>query len=327
MNTLIALVWIPLLAVLSLLFPAAQEAPRTADSLSAPQTQMLFEMPPKDDPFYEDLPWVRPRERTVLPKVDFERLLREFKEAEQQDTTRFFRMLGDQLTENDFQLILLNYPRVALVYAEETGDFKGITDEGVFHLGFSYNIKQSLFYATKNPWMRVAGYNAFYDWLGDDFLGVFDFITRRVRFSYDGLDYQVQIWKGEYFFKTCTGSEIGFYTKPQSRQAQHYDCYPLDKMMPMSMKLYNERDIYFDLPPEEHWWPVMMAHRAPRVNPHQLSLESGIDFTKDPGLGEAFYSALEEQCPDFETRKDGDLVWFRWNATESVVSSEQGAAS
>lgn len=323
MMFLVNLVWLPLLALLGMMFPAEADVYPQTESLRAQAqaqsaVQAWYDVPPIDSPFYGDLPGTRPREKTVWPELDWERLSQEYAELDEQNIGEWFELLGDQLIDQDFQVILLNYPRVAIVYDGETGEVKGITDEGVFHLGFSYNVKESLFYATRNPWMRVMGYNEFYDWLGDDVLGMFDLITRRVRFTYDGLDYQVQLWKGKYFFSTCMGSEVGFYTKPTSRAAQHYDCFPLEDMMPISMKLYNERDVYFDLPPEDHWWSVMMAHRLPRLSPHQVTLESGIDFTKDPGLGEAFYAALEEECPDFEMEKDGDLVWFRWNATEGV---------
>ncbi len=314
MTALFSWLLLPLLMAIELLFPVAPAPAQTGGA----EPQMYFEMPPKDDPYYED--FFHPWQKTLLPPVDFERLRAEFdaEAEEEQDFTTWLELLGNQLIENDFKIIFLNYPRAAVVFKKDTGDIKGITDEGVLHTGFSYNVYQSLFYATKNPWMRVMGFNEFYDWLADDGTGMFNLITRRVRFPYNGLDYQIQIWKGNYFFKTCMGAEVGVYTKPQSRSVEHYDCYPLDQMMPMSLKLYNERNLYFDLPPEDHWWAVMMAHRAPRVSPHQVSLDSSIDFTDDPGLGEAFYAALQEQCPDFTIIKDGNTVWFRWLATEAV---------
>lgn len=294
-----------LISAISLLFPvAATEAP-AADSLES----FL-----QGTPYYED--FYHERQETILPTVDFVRLQKEFAEKDEQTAKQWFRLFGNQLVEDDFQFIFSNYPRLAFVYDSQTGEFRGITDEGVMHLGFSYNKKTSLFYATKNPWMRSVGFNKAYDWFGDDVSGIFDLITRRVRFEYNGLDYQIQIWKGQYFLKTCLGAEVGIYTKPQDRLVEHYDCYPLDKMMPMTLKLYTGDHVYYDLPAEDHWWVVMMAHRGPKVGPHQLTMENSIDFSNDPGLGEAFYEALQEECPDFTITKDGDTVWFCWQATE-----------
>jgi len=321
MISLVNLFWIPLLSLITLLFPA--QPALQAETEPQVYYQAEYEVPPVDSPFYGDFFWQRPRVQRVLPKVDFDRLKQEFaaEPEEYRDIGKWFQLLGNQLGEQDWNIVLTNYPRLGLVYNAETGEASGLTDEGVFHLGFCYNIKTSLFYPTLNPWMRVMGFNKFYDWLGHA-LRMFDYDTRRVRFEYEDLDYQVQLWKGKYFFSTCMGAELGFYTKPQSRRLDHYDCLPLRRMMPMSLKLYNERDIYFDLPPVDHWWPVMLAHRPPRISPHLVTLESSIDFAKDPGLGEAFYAALAAQCPDFEMTKEDDLVWLRWNATESVLSIE-----
>ncbi|MDR3314013.1 MAG: DUF4474 domain-containing protein [Oscillospiraceae bacterium] len=321
MSAILSILIYPFLLLVNLLFPAqgaAAVAQGSLDAIPAPALRMQFEMPPRDDPFFEDLPFVHAYERTALPQVDWEQIQARMDADETAEAKDWFRFLGDELIQSDFQLILSNYPRVALVYDAQTGDFKGITDEGVLHLGFSYNIKSSFFYATKNPWMRVVGFNEFYDWLGDDFFGMFQLLTRRVRFAYDGRDYQVQLWKGKYFLDTCMGAEIGFYYKPQSRTQQHYDALPLAEMMPMTMKLYSNRDLYFDLPAEDHWWDVMMVHRVPRVNPHAVTLEGSVDFAKNPGLGEAFFAALQEQYPDVTPTQEGNVVWFCWQATETV---------
>lgn len=319
MSAFLAMLMLPLVMMANLLFPPneVEPAPESTEyAEEVPGELMYFEMPPKDDPFYEDLfhEW----EWTKLPQVSFKEIKENMEAKGKTGAKEWFREFGNQLVKDDFQLIFLNYPRVAFVYKEDTGDFKGITDEGVLHLGFAYNKKDNLFYATKNPWMRAVGFNKFYDWLGDDFLGAFDLITRRVRFTYNDLDYQVQIWKGKYFFDLCMGAELGFYTKPQSRKTEHYDCYPLDQMMPMTLKLYNDYYTYFDLPAEEHWWAVMMSLRGFRTDPHQATMESSVDFSKDPALGDAFFAALQEQCPDFTITKDGNVVWFKWQATAAI---------
>ena len=254
MAALLSIFMIPFIWLTGLLFPAqpAPDTPGTQDNAPFWERQP-FVMPPKDSPYYEDLPWVTPWEWTTLPQADLGRLMEDYRAlpAEEQTIGELFELFGGQLIENDFQLVLSTWPRVALVFDVETGTFSGLTDEGVFHLGFDYNI-HDFFFPTRNPWMRLAGYTPFYDWLGGA-LGMFDIGTVRVDFPYNGLDYRIQLWKGQYFFDTTSGCEVGIYTKPPGRATEFYDCYPLDKMMPMSVKFYSADELYFDLEPEEHW--------------------------------------------------------------------------
>ena len=316
MGALLSVLFAPFLMFVNMFFPAGEAVEAIAPQEVNPPYQHEFVMPAVDSPYWEDLPCNHEWQRWKLPKLDLGRVQEMYKALpeDEQDLTHWFRSLGKQITEQDMQFIFLNYPRVAFVYDAELGEFRGITDEGVLHLGFGYNINQSAFYGTRNPWMRTLGYNEGYDKFGNA-IKAFNIDTRRVRFFYNDLDYQVQMLKGRYFLDTCVGSEIGFYTKPPSRKGTHYDAYPLEGMMPIGMKLSGGDNTFFDLAPEDHWWSVMMAHRGVGgYQPGDLDLEGSVDFTKDPGLGEAFFAALREQYPEIDAAKEGDLVWFRWAA-------------
>ncbi|MDR1927599.1 MAG: DUF4474 domain-containing protein [Oscillospiraceae bacterium] len=318
MTQLISAISVLISLVAGVFLPGLTGAP--AKQVAVDGKAMYFETPPKDDPYYEDFPGNHAWQRTDFSNYD-PAPLREYVKTHLGGDFNFddaLDVFAQELLAEDFQVILLNYPRVAFVYRAESGDVKGITDEGLLHLGFSYNVPEELFYATKNPWMRVMGYNEFYDWLAAA-TTAFDLHTRRIRFSYGGLDYQVQLWKGKYFFEAVMGAEVGFYTKPQERSVHHYDVYPLEKMMPISMKLYSDKTLYYDLPPEAHWWSVMMKYRKPIVAPDMVTLESTIAFD-DPGLRDAFFAALTEQHPDIEASLEGDVVWLRWNAQREASS-------
>ncbi|MDR1464810.1 MAG: DUF4474 domain-containing protein [Oscillospiraceae bacterium] len=278
-----------------------------------------FFTPLRNSPYYGDVPVNHEIQHTQLnydpaPLIDYLRNT----PRDQWDGNDMLRLFTDDFFSQDQQIVISNFPRIAFLYDAETGTFSGFSTEGILHLGFDYNKDSELFYATKNPWMRMMGYSEFYDWLGGA-LTAFTLDTRRIRFEYNNLDYQVQLWKGQYWFGAVMGSEIGFYTKPKSRLAEHYDCYPLDQMMPISMKLYSDQAEYFDLPPEEHWWAVMMRYRQPRVDPDQVTLEGTIDFTRDPGLKDAFFAAIQTQYPEIEVSLDGNLLWLRWNAERSAL--------
>jgi hypothetical protein len=225
--------------------------------------------------------------------------------------------LGDLITEElfaeDFRVVLCQNPRVAFVYNAATKTVTGITDEGILGLGFEYDESKQYFYPSQNPFFLGAGFNAFYDWFGNT-TTAFELETRRIRFNHNNRDWQVQLWKGKYFFSAVMGGELGFYVKPESRQAHHYDPLPREEAMPISLKMYSAEHEYFNLPAEERWWAVMLRYRKPITDPAHLTEEGTITF-RDPGLQEAFTRALAEQHPDIEQSTDGATLWFRWNAT------------
>ena len=329
MGALLSIFMLPFIWLAGLLFPAPVPVPAEGEAVveqaDAPDfTRRPFIMPAKDSPYYEDLPWVTPWQWPVLPKLDLKQVKAAYDALpeERKTTEQIFYSLGDHLVDQDFKLIFSVWPRIAIVYDKESGTFSGLGDEGMLHLGFNYN-RYDYFYPTRNPWMRNLGYTPFYDWLASA-LHMFNIDTVRVDFPYDGLDYRIQMWKGTYFFNTTSGCEVGIYTKPPGRTAEFYDCYPLDKMLPMGIRFYTADELYFDIPPEEHWWAVMLRARPPRLEPGAYTLEGTMDFTKDPGLGEAFLAALRAQYPEIETeQRPENVVWYRWNAAQAPAPAQE----
>lgn len=216
--------------------------------------------------------------------------------------------------KHDFQIIISENPPIAFIYDLESGLCSGFDEEGVFFVGFDYDVDDELLYATRNAWMRHFGFNEFYDWLGGA-LQIFDLETKRVRFTYGERDYQVQIWKGKYFFDFFMGGEIGLYYKPAGRIGTHYDCLPMDEMITMSLKLYTDDDLYFELEESEHWWIDMLRFGMPEVEPNELYLEGTMDFD-DAGMADAFLQAALEQHPDITCSKLSDTkIFISWPAS------------
>ena len=67
--------------------------------------------------------------------------------------------------------------------------------------GYNYDAEQGVFYTEIDSWQRSANYIQHYDALAP--LGNMRFQTTRVDFTTDGLDWRIQLWKGQYGFRRC----------------------------------------------------------------------------------------------------------------------------
>jgi len=301
----------------SMIFMATDPRPVPEGTPEWDEITYDFGMPPVDNFLWWNLPFTRPRMQRQRPQADLDRLQAEFRAlpVHEQNLQRWFVMLGHQILENDFALILLNYPRIALVYDANIGEFRGINDEGIFHFGFNYNPRYRFLYATRNSWKRVFGFNDFYDWLSNNLGTLLELETYRVIFEHDGLEYMVQMWKGRYLFNLITGAEVGFYTRPLTRRVEHWDTLPLEQSMPMRLALTSGDTVFFDLPMRDTWWIMMLEHYQTPTPARYLTMCYSADFSNDPALGQAFYAALQEQFPEFNPQKEGYIVSFVWDST------------
>jgi hypothetical protein len=266
-------------------------------------------------PFWWNIPFTRPHMRRNFPRVDFRRAFRDWREGDD----NLARVIWDQMAEDDFAIILFNYPRIAVTFDSELGEVRGINDEGVAHLGFNFSRSQGYFYATRNSWKRLFGFNDFYDWLGGNLgrpIGVnyFDLETTRLTFDYQCEEIMVQLWKGSYFFDMFTGAELGFYSRPLTRRVEHWDCFPLSRSFNKTLRLVSNCGTYefFSMPEYYTWWIMMLENNQPVTQADNLTMYYTGDFSKEPGLGEAFYNAMVEQMPELNPQKNGNVVSLRW---------------
>lgn len=104
------------------------------------------------------------------------------------------------------------------------------------------------------------GYNPLYDW-GANLID-FSIETTKLDFDYEGKEYRIQLWKGQYISGEIgtVGGEIGVYNRPESRSGQHYDCAQQDDWVKMEMTIYwDEFDNGEYLPQftrnyDDFWW-------------------------------------------------------------------------
>lgn len=235
--------------------------------------------------------------------------------AEDWDFGRAFSKTFYAAFDYDFYIILSTDPAIAFFYDLESGQCSGFDEEGMFHIGFDYNAKDEVLYATRQAWMRDFGFNEFYDWLGGA-LQLFHLETKQIRFSYGERDYQMQIWKGKYFLQFFNGGEIGLYYKPKYRLVHHYDCLPLEEAMPMSLKVTGPNDlVYIDYADDETWWINMLRINLPIVQANELTLAGTVTFP-DPGMVEPLLAAAAQQHPDLICEDlGGGKVSILWQAT------------
>ena len=192
-------------------------------------------------------------------------------------------------------------------YNHETGEVFGFNyDKGVFDSGFAYNAFSEQFYATNDCWQRQFGFTPIYDIMAKL---AFDYTTKRIFFEYEGKDWMIQIWKGNYVFDMFVGGEIGVYNKPDGKLGMFYDCASDAEMMPISMKVYSDERTYINREETLTWWSTGFVLADP-VDPMSLTMEGTITFP------------TEEMCSAFvnstkfvfgvECTQDGAVATLVW---------------
>lgn len=130
-------------------------------------------------------------------------------------------------------------------------------DTGFF--GFKYSMTDQVFYTAEDAWQRNFGFEETYDNVAG--VGAISYDTIRVKFNYQGKEWMVQFWKGQYGF-VLIGAEVGLYNRDEnSTNSSYYDCVTDEEKLNMSMKVYrqnadnqNKYDLLFKRSPSKTWW-------------------------------------------------------------------------
>ncbi len=160
-------------------------------------------------------------------------------------------------------------------------------------MGFEYDANQGIFYTNLDNWQRSANYVSHYDTFAQ--FGNMRYRTAKIDFgSFDGLDWRIQIWKGQY--GVFGGSEVGVYTKNPIANEMLYNCADNDHLLYMETSLYlNKEDyesskLYFSRDWQAHWW--LTGFKAGVVDPTTLIMKIRIRL-KTPEMADMFCNALE----------------------------------
>lgn len=177
--------------------------------------------------------------------------------------------------------------------------------------GFKYDPKQKIFYSEMDAWQRKFGYCRLYDEAAPALNMIID--SEPVRFRYNGKNWLIEFWKGQYGM--TTGAEVGiYYTRRhigKSQKAQDkamYKCVKDKDMMPISCRLIKNNQSKF-LREEKHWWLTGFV-LGEFSEPEQLSAQIGITFP-ETGMLDAFVEALMKLGYLYNNfAVNGNTVWI-----------------
>ncbi|MBQ2846937.1 MAG: DUF4474 domain-containing protein [Clostridia bacterium] len=196
-----------------------------------------------------------------------------------------------------------------VVFNSETGQTYGKSGNGILGTGYGFSIPEVLLYSQVNAWTRDFGFCLFYD-IFSYTTPFFFYNTRRIKFDYDGLEWMIQIWKGNYIISN--GAEVGIYSRDESRFGTYYDCATDEQMMEMSMELYHGDDLIFSRPKQLHWWLTGFRITDNLYPAKTMTLKFSIDM-KDEEMLDAFCNAIDNHYRrDMSYTVDGLTVNVIW---------------
>lgn len=202
-----------------------------------------------------------------------------------------------------------------------------IDNKGLGLVGFAYDAKYGVFYATGAGWQRTMGYTELYDRLAA--VAFMPLETIRIKFNYAGMQWMVQLWKG-YYGLVLAGCETGFYNRPGDTPENQttYNVVSEEYHQEISCRFHYGISSFTRY--SKTWWltgfsPAIQA--SPSTTIPMMRVENTINFT-DVGLMNAFIEGLDNvdhifQNYDGKTRPFnfingsnyrvvGTSVWFEW---------------
>ena len=196
-----------------------------------------------------------------------------------------------------------------MIIDTETTTLYGRDGNGFLGLGFNFNYEELLVYTMVNVWMRDFGFMVFYD-IFSYTTPLFFYNTRRIKFDYEGLEWMIQVWKGNYV--VSNGAEVGIYTREPGSFGTYYDCANDEQMMNMSMKLYHGDELILERPEQLHWWLTGFKISDVLYPARNQTLDFTIEM-KDEVMLEAFCKAIDDHYRhDMKYTVDGLKVNVIW---------------
>ena len=160
-------------------------------------------------------------------------------------------------------------------------------------LGFTYDERAGVFCSVKRNWQTYFGYQRNFDEVCIKFNMVLE--SEPVYFHYDGYDWLIELWKGQYGI--TTGGELGIYRKKAKRHRRnfdpakiHYDRVPSTELLQMGISIWTkEGRRLFYREAHERWLNGFALGECHA--PDTLCMQARIVF-KEEGMQAAFAGAL-----------------------------------
>lgn len=196
-----------------------------------------------------------------------------------------------------------------IVINTETGEVYDEFGNGLIGTGYNFSLSDMLVYTLADMWVRDFGFCFLYDFFSYT-TPFFFYETRRIKFEYDGLEWMIQVWKGNYLISN--GAEVGIYARDKIRFGSYYDCADDEQMMKMSMALYHGDDLIFSRPEQLHWWLTGFRIDDTLYSAEDMTLKFTIEM-KDEEMLNAFCKAVENHyMRDMTCTADGLTVSVVW---------------
>ncbi len=200
------------------------------------------------------------------------------------------------------------YP--GLLINTETGECSNVGTDGIVGSGFNLNLSNMTVYATIDSWMRNFGFCLFYDFAASSMPVFFNYNTRRFKFDYNGMEYMIQIWKGNY--TVANGGEVGLYCRDASKSGSFYDCANDEQMLNMSMQILHGDKVLVDEGPMMHWWVNGFNLSDRMYLPESLTMKFSVEMTDEEMLNAFCESIDNHYMNDVTYSVDGLTVNVVW---------------
>lgn len=158
-------------------------------------------------------------------------------------------------------------------------------EEVAFKLGYTYDQTHDIYVSRVNAWQRKAGYDFVVDQAAMPAGMVID--CEPVRFVHGGMQYMIELWKGQY--DLSTGSEIGIYKRAE-KGPMKWKCGDDADMLLISYTLKKNGNLVFARK-GVHWW-LTGFKPGEFANPAELVMDVAIDFARNPGMQQPFVAEL-----------------------------------
>ncbi len=206
---------------------------------------------------------------------------------------------------------------------EPVTGYEGIQKE-LEAVGFSYDKNQDIFYSCMDAWQRNFGYCKLYD---DSSAALCMLIhCEPIKFEYEGKDWLIEIWKGQYGL--TTGGEVGVYISdkpiidiPDFFNGKFYESADDNNLLQMSYAFKKNGNILFTRN-EKHWWLTGFI-LGEYSEPDEVSMDVVITL-KDTTMTNAFVNALKKAgYRDSELFVEGTTVSFFFNKPHTEQPESQ----
>ena len=197
----------------------------------------------------------------------------------------------------------------------------------------------TVWYTSSDCWQKAFGYNNIYDKLADNsgpsILGInktdvnvnlFNIITKKFYFNFNGVDYRIQLWKGRY--GPGIGCEMGIYEKKNGSNViedalgvKHYKSSSVNYNMSIQLRDSSNNTQIFSRKDNTWWINGFIANNA---SLDDLTMDISITFP-DSYMAEIFTGAVNKARESYENRgitvnrynNEVNVTWASKNFTDA----------